>query len=158
MNKLKIIILLASMLALTACQTTRPVVQPTPTLDGDPAIKAIKESAKSINESLIVLKEKEHARDARPVAPEPNDPKLLTEITMRAWNGPADKALEYIGLLTGYRVTTQGNKPALIPLVSINTVQTPAHKVLQDIGIQIGDKAGISVREVNREITLIYTK
>lgn len=158
MNTFKTMIVIAGVLALAACQTTKkPDPQPM-TLAQDPAIVALKDSAKHINEALLVLKEKENAKTSVSMPPAPKDPKLLTEITMRAWNGPAIKAVEYVGLLTGYRVTTQGAAPALEPLVSLNAVQVPAHRVLQDIGIQIGPGAGIQVRESVREITLVYVK
>jgi hypothetical protein len=119
---------------------------------------ALKDSAKHINEALLVLKEKENAKNTVSTPPTPKDPKLLTEITMRAWNGPAKKAVEFVGLLTGYRVSTQGTPPSIEPMVSLNAIQVPAHRVLQDIGIQIGSQAGIQVRESVREITLVYVK
>lgn len=158
MKKIKAIIVIAGVLALTACQATKQPQQQPFTLEQDPAIRAIKDSAKSINESLLVLKEKENARQTVQAAPTPSDPSLLMDITMRAWNGPALKAVEYVGLLTGYRVSTQGTPPAIDPMVSLNVVQVPAHRVLQDIGIQIGSTAGIQVRESVREITLVYVK
>jgi hypothetical protein len=145
-------------LALTACQATKQPAPKPVTLEQDPAVRALKDSASRINEALLVLKEKENAKAEVFMAPEPNDPKLKTEITMRAWNGPAKKAVEYIGLLTGYRVATHGTPPAVEPLVALNVVQVPAHRVLQNIGIQIGDTAGIQVRESIREITLVYVK
>ena len=158
LNKIKVLIVITGMLALTACQATKkPQPQPV-TLERDPAIVALKESAASINDALLVLKEKENAKESIAVPPTPSDPKLLTEITMRAWNGPAKKAVEYVGLLTGYRVSTQGTPPAIEPMVSINAIQVPAHRVLQDIGIQVGPGAGIQVRESVREITLVYVK
>lgn len=158
MKKIKTFIVIAGVLVLTACQATKQPQQQPLTLEQDPAVRSLKESAKSINESLLVLKEKENAKQTVAMAPEPSDSALLTEITMRAWNGPAKKAIEYVGLLTGYRVTTQGTPPAIDPMVSLNVVQTPAHRVLQDIGIQIGSTAGIQVRESVREITLVYVK
>lgn len=158
MRIFKSIIVLAGVLALTACQTTKkPEPQPV-SLAQDPAIVSLKESAKSINEALLVLKEKESAKATVSMPPAPKDPKLLTEITMRAWNGPAKKAVEYVGLLTGYKVTTQGAPPAIEPMVSLNAVQVPAHRILQDIGTQIGPGAGIQVRESVREITLVFVK
>lgn len=158
MKKVKSILVIAGVLALTACQATKQPQQQPLTLEKDPAVLAIQDSAKRINESLLVLKEKENAKQTIRTAPEPTDPSLLMEITMRAWNGPALKAVEYVGLLTGYRVTTQGTPPHIDPMVSVNVVQVPAHRVLQDIGIQIGSTAGIQVREGAREITLVYVR
>lgn len=130
---------------------------PVRTLENDPAIKAIRESSRQIHDSLLVLKEKEHAHKTPKIShPEPTDPVLLMPITMKSWNGPAKAALEYIGMLTGYSTTSMGQKLAVEPMVSLNVIQTPAHLILQDIGIQIGDRAGILVKESSREITLVY--
>lgn len=158
MNKRIQILIMACALFGAEMGCTKHVRVPAPAFEDDPAVKAIHESSSQIRESLLVLREKEQAYESPQVHPTPSDQQLLMPITLKAWNGPAKKALDYIGMLVGYKITTQGRPPAIEPLVSINSIQKPAHLILQDIGTQIGDSAGIQVKESTKEIVLVFTK
>lgn len=151
------VVLLAIVLISTACapKRTRPTDM---SMGKDPAITALSGSITQIDDALKVLKNKQNIRESTLVTQTPTDPRLTTPITMRAWNGPAKKALDFVGMLIGYSVITTGKTPAIEPLVSLNAAQVPAAQLLQDIGIQIGSSAGIQVDEPSATITLVYEK
>jgi hypothetical protein len=132
--------------------------QGVPVPSEDPSMKALWASAHKIRTALEILKEKEGVQGPQHAIPEPTDNALTTLVTMRAWNGPARQAVEYIGFLIGYTVTEIGEGPAIPPLVSIHVTNEKAHYVLQSIAQQISGIADVIIREQKKEIILRYNK
>ncbi len=152
---IKLVILLLSALALSACASS-----PAPTNPQTSADVALAEASYSVSRSIVNLSE--IAQSARPlpaIDPPPNPASYgMGGITSIDWSGPVEQLVKQLTDASNYRLRILGAKPAIPVLVTVYAKNIVVADALRDVGYQCGRRANIVIFPDSRVVELRYAK
>lgn len=160
--KLKSIMRIAAGIGVSCCLVSCASshhVMPTKPIVPDPVLTSINEAAQAIHGDLrqLALMKQQGSKSLQHLsAPAiPQSGPLSKRITMR-WAGPLESATNRLAGMIGYHFQVAGHKPVQPILITVDAKEKTAFEVLEDIGWQAGERAGVSVNQMDRLIKVIY--
>jgi defect-in-organelle-trafficking protein DotD len=152
--KIKLAVTIISFLALGACASQPPPVNPTNT------DVALAEASYSVSKSIVHLSEVAQAAHPMPVLPpDPNPASYgMGQLVSIDWSGPVESLLKQLAMASNYRLRVLGARPGIPVLVTIYDKNTILADVVRDVGYQCGRRATVVVYPDTRVLELRYAK
>lgn len=152
--KIKSSLILASLLALSACASPPCEVH----LDNTGTSMA--EASYAVSRSIVSLSETAQAAHPLPKLDPPPNPASygMGGLASVDWSGPIEPLVRQMAKVTGYRVRVLGTEPAIPVLVTVYDKNMMIADILRDVGYQAGRRAAVVIYPDSRVIELRYAK
>ena len=144
-------------IALTACESAKPLRNPQLVASPDKVSLMLADAADRASVALETLAAVEQARTPNAsVAPISDAPPELRRAMTVTWVGPVEPIAKTLADRAGYTFQALGTPPPVPIVVNVNVENEPVVDILRSIGLQLGQRADVRVDGARKVVEIHY--